>query len=65
VGFIIPRSLNIFVPPERRDEGNRQYALMTVLGKDDTNIIGGVVPRQGNETGLLPAYDINKMANGK
>jgi hypothetical protein len=38
---------------------------MTVLGKDDTNIIGGVVPRQGNETGSLPAYDINKMANGK
>lgn len=65
VGFIIPKSLNVFVPPERRDEGNRQYAPMNVLGKDDTNIVGGVAPGQEYEAGLPPAYDTDKAADKK
>ena len=65
VGFIIPKSLNVFVPPERRDEGNRQYAPMTVLGKDDTNVVGGVAPGQEYEAGLPPAYDTDKAADKK
>jgi len=67
VGFIIPKSLNIFVPPERREEGNRQYAPQTVLGKDDTNIVGGVAPGQEYEAGLSvpPAYDSDKMEDKK
>ncbi|KAF1833896.1 SNF-domain-containing protein [Decorospora gaudefroyi] len=55
VGFIIPKSMNVFVPPERRDEGNRQYAPQTILGKDDTNITSGVMPGQEEEAGLSPA----------
>lgn len=66
VCFIIPKSLNIFVPPERRDEGNRQYAPRTVLGKDDANIVGGVTPGHEYEAGVsTPAYGNGKMEEKK
>ena len=42
VAFVIPRSMNLFVPTERRPEGIRGYAPQTVLGLDDTNIMAGV-----------------------
>ncbi|EOA88680.1 hypothetical protein ACJQWK_01735 [Exserohilum turcicum] len=60
VGFIVPKSMNIFIPPERREEGNRQYAPQTLLGKDDTNIVGGVRPSQGEEAGLSPVDSTEK-----
>ncbi|RAR04190.1 creatine transporter [Stemphylium lycopersici] len=65
VGFIIPRSMNIFVPPERRDEGNRQYAPRTVLGKDDTNIVGGVAPGAEEEAGLSSVESTEKKDDKK
>lgn len=65
VGFIIPRTLNIFVPPERRDEGNRQYAPRTVLGKDDPNIVGGVAPGAEEEAGLSPVDSTEKKDDKK
>jgi solute carrier family 6 GABA transporter-like protein 1 len=38
---------------------------MTVLGKDDTNIVGGVAPGQEYEAGLPPSYDTDKVADKK
>jgi solute carrier family 6 GABA transporter-like protein 1 len=54
--------MNVFVPPERRDEGNRQYAPQEILGKDDTNIVGGVAPGQEEEAGLSPVGSNEKKA---
>jgi solute carrier family 6 (neurotransmitter transporter, GABA) member 1 len=65
VGLIIPKSLNFLVPPKRRDEGTRQYAPRTVLGKDDTNIVGGVQAGQEEEAGLSPFDSSDKTAEKK
>jgi solute carrier family 6 GABA transporter-like protein 1 len=63
-GFIWPKSQNIWVPPERREEGNRKYAPQTVLGLDDPNIMSGVAPVAEEEAGLSPVRS-NEKDTGK
>jgi len=64
VCFIVPRSLNIFIPSERRNEGIRKYAPQTVLGLDDPNLTSGVIPGD-SEAGLSPANNNEKIKEVK
>jgi solute carrier family 6 GABA transporter-like protein 1 len=65
IGFIWPKSQNVWVPPERREEGNRKYAPQTILGMDDPNVMSGVTPAAEEEAGLSPVESNEKTGYKK
>lgn len=50
--FIYPRTMDVFVPKERRPEGVRHYAPQVVVGLDDPNLVSGVGTGDVEEGGM-------------
>ena len=51
VAFLIPRTLEVFVPAKRRNEGDRAYAPQVVLGTNDIRVSEGVEAGSSGDSG--------------